>query len=82
MGFWVARSPQKPGQKLEAGDAPVRGKGLTNAGHDTKVHPHVYEIRVERQRAGPLTAGPLLKATKEEEKTSASNLSGFILEAS
>lgn len=77
MGFWVARSPQKPGQKLEAGDAPVRGKGLTNARRDTKVHPHVYEIRAERQRAGPL-----LKATAEEEKTSASNLSGFILEAS
>lgn len=37
---------------------------------------------MERQRAGPLTARPLLMATTEEENTLESNLSCFILEAS
>ena len=40
MGLWVARSPRELVPKLEAGDAPVRGKGLTNARQDTGVHPH------------------------------------------
>lgn len=40
VGLWVARSPQEPVPKLGARDAPVRGKGLTNARQDTGVHPH------------------------------------------